>query len=141
MTDLAQFDTRGGSNQGAEIELKDPRDGKTGLGVFIKVMGPDSHKFREALLLGARKRREAFMRDNRNESTPQEIEEGQAELFAALTLGWRDGDDPALQLDGERVEFSEAAARDFYLEYPRFRQQIDQFISSVANFMPRSGTT
>lgn len=81
---LAKYDTRTLSEEGVEIELKDPVSDEF-LDVYITILGPDSKTARRLMKRLEEKQREA----SRHRRKADEDEDDQADLFADLIVGWR----------------------------------------------------
>lgn len=150
--DIAALDTIAASDKGAEIELTHPTSNKP-LGLFVTILGKDSQIFREYVRdkVNARLRDQASA-DRRNKPLPPKTaEQADAEAVEALTLctlGWRSqvrgpggklvegSESPAWTIAGEELTFSVANAMRVYTDFLWIREQVDNAIGDLENFMP-----
>jgi hypothetical protein len=113
---LGDFYTSDLHDEGAEVNITNPSTGEVS-DVFIRVKGPDSKDFREAIL-----------RMNRSG-----IESTQADLVSFLTeitMDWRG------VIDGKQeVEFTKDVIRDVYNKSPDVANQVMAFVGDRQNFM------
>jgi hypothetical protein len=135
--DLASLNTIDACNKPAEIEIKHPVT-LMGTGIFIKVLGKDSDAYRGRVRAMADEslRRQALGKGGSADQTLDKLEQKNIDALVAATVGWRDGDDPALELNGEKLEFSAANARKVYSELLPVRDQVAEAINELGNFMP-----
>lgn len=133
--DFASLDTTAACDKGFDLELRHPKTGE-GLGCGVRIVGKDSEVFREhnRALINARIRANA-MRQRRNKDpeviTVDRMEADAINLLAACTMGFWGG----VMLDGVPLEFSEENARKFYARFPWVREQVDEAIGDLENFM------
>lgn len=128
--DIAALDTISACNKPAEVEIFHPATGKP-TGVFISVLGKDSDVFRARMRALADETIAAAAQGQRQD----DAERRTVETLAAATTGWRTGDDAALILSGERLEFSEANARRVYQTILPIREQASAAIYNLDLFM------
>jgi hypothetical protein len=100
---------------GAELRIVSPLDGEL-TDFYIKVQGIDSKAYRTAV--------RAIIASY----WPNE-EGGEAELLAAVTIGWRGLNDGKAE-----VEFSKERALQLYDNSPNIATQLDRFIADRKNF-------
>jgi hypothetical protein len=100
---------------GAEVRITSPVDGDL-TDFYILVQGVDSKAYRSAV--------RAYQR-----RLLAEQEGGEAELLAAVTIGWRGLNDGKAE-----VEFSREKAVQLYENSPNVANQIDRFIADRKNF-------
>lgn len=137
--DLAELDTIAACDKGTEIELLHPVN-KTPLGIYIGVLGKDSKVFREHMreTINADLRQAALARRRgKNEEVPT-IEKGEAkgiELLVVCTTSWRTGEEKTITLRGEKLPFTVANAKRLYEEMPWIRNQVDEGIGDLENFL------
>jgi len=138
--DLSDFDTVAASNRGAEVELVHLKTGEP-TGVFIKVLGSDSQEWRDHVNERANKRVAAQFKAQRGALKAVDVPtvEAAAEdailLLTRCTIGWRTGDSPFLTYRGEQLPFNAGNAMRVYTELPAIRNQVDEFIGDMSNFM------
>jgi len=132
--DLAAFDTRGGANEGRELELKSPDGRATGIRLVLR--GADSDAYEAARRAQAAANRAALLKNRQKQFTLEELDEQALELLVAATAGWS-----AFSWKGEAFAYTAANARKLYREFPHFREQADAFLAERANFLPRSATS
>ena len=111
------------SEQGAEIQLRDPRTRKA-LDVFIRVKGIDSADFRKC-----RKARQQAELEAMAEKRELDTEALDLQMLVDLTIGWR-----GLLDEGKEYEFSPERCRKLYEQSPAIRDQVDRFIADRRNF-------
>jgi hypothetical protein len=100
---------------GAEIGIISPLDGEL-TDFYIKVQGIDSKAYRTAVRAYHRK----LLADE---------EGGEADLLAAVTIGWRGLYDGKVE-----VEFTKEKALQLYENSPNIATQIDRFLGDRKNF-------
>lgn len=133
--DLAAFDTVSEANNGALMEVLDPRTGEImrfddGRPFTIKVLGQDS----DAYVLAWRKQQDRKLREAARsrsrmlDMTSEELDRNLIDLLVAVTVDWD------LVLDGKKAEATPEAFRAAYTKYPRLRSQVETFISAPINF-------
>ena len=133
--DLADLNTTAAADKGFELELLHPVS-KAALGVFVGLVGKDSTAFRDHIRRSANERlRKQAMQQRRGKEievlTMERIEADAIELLAVSTTGWR-----GVTYKGEDLPFSAANARLLYTEMTWVREQIDEAIGDLENFMP-----
>ena len=134
--DLSSLDTIAACTKPVEIEIKHPAT-LVGTGVFISVIGKDAPAYRNIVrgMADESLRRQAAGKTAMADTSLDKLEAKNIEALVAATTGWRDGDDPALELNGERLEFSPANARKVYAEILPIRDQVSEAINDLGNFM------
>lgn len=113
--DLNKLYTLEAHEDGAEIQIKSPiNDEPTDF--YIKVKGPDSKSYREAVRQYHRK----LLNDEGG---------GEVDLLVGITIDWR-----GLKDGKEKVEFTAEAAKNLYENAPSVASQVDRFIADRLNF-------
>ena len=139
---LDTIDTRGGADEGAEIEIIAP-DG-TGTGFFLTLLGEDSKAYKAVQETNRKRVWAAAMRGTAMASPKVEdqiarSDEMALDLLVACTKGWRTSDGGPVLLHGNILEFDEFNVRLLYTEgSPIIREQAERAIKDRANFMQRS---
>jgi hypothetical protein len=136
---LDAVDTRTLSEAGVDVTIMKldsdvPLRAANGDLVTIKVLGPDSAKYRSLTRVQIRKRLSRMAAGKQTELTEDEVLETEADtldILAACTLGWAGVLTPA----GEPIPCTQENARKLYENYPLVREQVDQFMSQRANFL------
>lgn len=136
--DFNQLDTGRASNEGATLHLKHP---VTGVPLLhddqpqtIDLAGPDSDRWRKNKFEAYRRRAKEARRSGG--TLPPEVIEAEAiEALASVTLGWS-----KIIIDGRDLEFSKQAAVSLYTRFSWIREQVDEFVGDLGNFMKSSGT-
>jgi hypothetical protein len=138
--DLSAFDTVSGSSRGAEVQLTDLKTGAP-MDVFIKVLGTDSeewravdNEWRNRRLKIAFKAQRSAVRDADILTAEQSIAQG-IRMLTAVTVGWRTGDTQTISYRGEELACNPINVERIYTELPAVRQQVDEFIGDIANFI------
>ena len=125
--DINSLYTAGLHDEGAEIQVKDQFGEKTDC--YIKIVGPDSKRFRDIEKQNIR----SLVAAIKGEDT-EDVEDNKNEIdLAKLTLGWRgftDKDKP--------LEFSTEAAIVLYVQAPYIVKQLNKELLNRANFMQSS---
>lgn len=137
MIDLGELDTVKACNDGAEIELRHPVT-KAPLGVFWTVLGKDSDAFREHVrdTINDDLRRARNKKRTGDEAQTVEMAEQRAlELLLVCSRGWRTGDQPVINLNGEQLTFSVSNAKRVLTAMPWVKDQIDAAIADLENFL------
>lgn len=137
MIDLGELDTVKACNDGAEIELRHPVT-KAPIGVFWTVLGKDSDAFREHVrdTINDDLRRARNKKRTGDEAQTVEMAEQRAlELLLVCSRGWRTGDQPVINLNGEQLTFSVSNAKRVLTAMPWVKDQIDAAIADLENFM------
>lgn len=132
--DLGSIDTIAACNKPAEIEIRHPVTGAP-TGVFISVLGRDSDTYRSRVRAMADEALRKQATGKASAETLETLEQKNIDALVAATVSWRDGDDPALTLNGEKLEFSPANARRVYEALLPVRDQVSEALSDIANFM------
>ena len=114
-------------DEGLDVEIKG-LDGKTPLGLVIRVAGPDSQRAQEAqeALTDEMLAREA----SETRTSAKEATERGIRYLARITIGWQ----PAVKLDGEEMAYSVANAEALYRRFRFIRDQVDRAASNRARF-------
>lgn len=124
--DFASRDVTAKADEGAELEVLDPANGKP-VGVFITLAGADSTVHRKATAAIANRRAKGGFRRNIN---LDDLQTESIEILARCTLGWS-----GVVLDGKDVPLSKEAAVALYTRFPWLREQVETFISDRANYL------
>lgn len=134
--DLDDFETVGPSEEGRWVTIKNLKtneDSKSKSGTVrrVKVCGPDSRRYRQAML--------DTINDRIADDAPAMQQQDHAienslRVMAKCTLDWQGIEDR----NGEPIQMTEEAAADLYRRFPAIRGQIDAFITSRRNFMVAS---
>lgn len=124
--DFASRDVTAKADEGAELEVLDPANGKP-VGVFITLAGADSSVHRKATAAIANRRAKGGFRRNIN---LDDLQTESIEVLARCTLGWS-----GVVLDGKDVPLSKEAAVALYTRFPWLREQVETFISDRANYL------
>ena len=132
--DLATLDTTAACNKGAEIELKHPVTNAP-LGVFITVLGRDSDTFKDYIRhsINDQIRKEAIAKKRGRDMEVQTLEMREAdtiELLTVCTVGWKN-----VVMGGNELPFNVANAKRVYSDRPWIRQQVNEAIGDLENFM------
>lgn len=124
-------------NDTGNFQLKHPVDGAP-LGVTFSLAGPEHPVRRKLALQASRDMRRRVQRAGKLVLDDPEDEIAQeTEYLVASTLGWSD-----LEIDGAKVPFSQAAARQLY-ENPKFawvRRQVRKALDDAEVFIGSSST-
>lgn len=126
--DLAALDTSAACNQAVEIEIRHPITDEP-LGVFISVLGRDSDIYQRKVRALAN---DAIDRQRRGKG-PKKLDEAEDDNIAALaavTTGWRN-----VVLHGEELAFSVANARKLYTAVKPIREQVQEAVNDLENFL------
>jgi len=139
--DLSTLDTRAACDNSIELELRHPATNAP-LNMFISVTGKDSAAYQNEL----RSMRNAAMRKaqmaqrkgkEQDITTAEEIDDKAVSLVVAATTGWRDGQGKkdTFTVDGKELAFNKDNAIAFYARFTWAKDQVDEFIGDIANFM------
>lgn len=133
--DLASLDLGAAAEKGFDLELLHPVT-KAPLGTFISLVGKDSATFRNHVRkTGNERLRKQAVNQRRGGDvevpTIEKIEADAIELLAVCTTGWR-----GVTYRGVELPFSTVNAKVIYTDLPWIREQVDQAIGDVENFMP-----
>lgn len=130
--DLSTLNVAAAADRGADLHLAHPSTGEPlytedGKPVTIRLLGADSHEYRQRIRRLANQNLNKKKRERQN---LEQIEEQAAELLAAITVGWSN-----IVLEGETVECNVDNAKSLYLDYAWIREQVDEFVGERANFL------
>lgn len=141
--DLSTLDTTAACDKGTEIELLHPIT-KAPLGIFWMILGKDSKVFQDHVRqqIDEDMRRAAMSKKRGKDpeimSTAKREARGIA-LLAACSKGWRtvaDGvEKDTIMFEGKELEFSESNAYKILEKLTWLRDQIDEAIADLENFM------
>jgi len=143
MIDFDSLDTSSASEKAQEFELVHPASKKP-LGVFLKVLGPESKAFKERVRREInRDRRRSFEAQRKGKaSEPNTLEEDEAfgiELVADLVKGWRtvtDGkSEPVIQWGTEKLDFNPDNLKRWLTHFQWVIPQINDFTNELGNFL------
>jgi hypothetical protein len=158
LIDLASLDTVAASDKGARIAILHPIN-KEPIGIFIQLLGKHSTTFRELIRERINKRVKAESMaakrgKNLDPRTAEEVEAEALEMLVACTLGWeteiyetteKPGEKPqkvvketkpTIFIDGEHLPFNHQNGIKVYTRLLWLREQIDDAIGDLENFMP-----
>lgn len=130
--DLGSLDTVTRAEEGAEYEARNPKTGK-GVGLFIKVFGADSKKYKNAF-------KEA-MKKAAPDATANDIKQ---RVFIETVISWRAVDRSVfgketptdVMLDGKAVNCTPETLRQVCDRMPTIKDQGVAFQEDRANFLP-----
>jgi hypothetical protein len=133
---LDQFDLGTKSNEGVDIELKNPVNGQ-GLGIFITVVGRYSERYQAAVREVSNQSIKVAANKKEKMDIVTEANERGTQLLARSTLGWRTDDSRTIFFHGKDQQFSFDAAIELYksVSLPWVKEQVDAAVHSNANFM------
>ena len=114
--DIQQLYTAEAHEEGAEIRIVSPLDGKE-TDFYITLQGVDSKTYRTAV--------RAYHKKLINEE-----EGGEIDLLVSVTKTWR-----GLNDGKDEIVFTQEKAKDVYINSPSVATQIDQFIADRTNFI------
>jgi hypothetical protein len=97
---LDQFDLGTKSNEGVDIELKNPVNGQ-GLGIFITVVGRYSERYQAAVREVSNQSIKVAANKKEKIDIVTEANERGTQLLARSTLGWRTEADPVIFFHGK----------------------------------------
>ncbi len=149
--DIAALDTVTASDKGAEIELVHPT-GQQPLGLFVTVLGKHSQIFRDHVRerVNDRLKQEANAQRRGKTLPPPTAEDAEAkaiELLVLCTQGWRSQlrdekgelipgtESPNWTMGGEELPFSVSNAIRIYTNSIWIRQQVDEAVGDLENFI------
>lgn len=135
--DLADLDTIGACNKGAEIQLRHPVTNAP-LEMFVTIAGKDSDVFREQFRDSLRDDiRHAQLAKKRGDSGAdiERSERKAIELLTVCVLGWRTADKQAIIVRGEELQCTPKNAMRVLKEFPWIRDQIDVGVADLSNFI------
>lgn len=138
---LDGIDTKTLSEAGVDVVIKklnsnEPLKAANGEPVSIKVLGPDSGKYRTLSRAQIRKRL-AKRAAGQTEVTDADMDENDhdaMEILAGCTVGWAGVLDKA----GAAIPCTFENAMKLYENYPVVREQVDFFLSERSNFLRAS---
>lgn len=142
--DLATLDTKKGAEQSYALEFSHPDTGaKLGCGVML--IGADAEIYQKKLRAFQKKRAQQFIRNRKFALSPEEAEDEQIDLLVVATTGfWEKGEDgqmlSTLTIDGKKLEFSAANARELYVRFMWAREDAQEAVRDRANFLPKSAS-
>lgn len=131
--ELKKLDTRAAAERGFALSLVDANGQPTD--ITITVRGADSSVYRDVQRDQQRRRLAHVSRTRKVTLTPEEIDAEALELTVAATAGWT-----GIEVDGEPLAFSTAAAEKLYRDYPMIREQVDAAINDRSNFLQSAAT-
>lgn len=126
--DLSVFDEAAKRHEaGIDVKVLGP-DGKTPLGLTIRVAGPDSDRARRAQehLADELIEQENFTQLKAGDATRRGIR-----YLAMITIGW----EPAIVLDGQELAYSVENAENVYRRHKFIRDQVDRAAGNRSRFM------
>ena len=134
--DFASLDIAAAADRGAELHVRDPISGQplevNGASVTIRLAGEDSGAYRHHERAAINRRLE---NRQRNKVTAESLETDTINALAAVTLGWSN-----IGLDGQDLPFNQANARTLYRRFHWLREQVNEFVATRANFLPKLST-
>jgi hypothetical protein len=147
--DLASLDTGAASDKGARIELTHPTSEKP-LGIYITVLGKHGYVYQEHLkdAINDRQRKAAAAaRRGKNPDirTAEEIEKDGLDLLVLCTVSWeteikdKNGNvietKPTIPFGGKELEFNTTNVYTVYKQSIWIRNQVDDAIGDLENFI------
>jgi hypothetical protein len=131
--DLEQYDVKKVSDEGFELELKEPGTGRP-LKAYIRVCGKDADRYRERNRDIQRRRLESLAPGSRPSAIAalDTAEDDELDLLAGCALSWR-----GILKNGEPRAFNEAEVREVFKRHQWIKEQVDSAIHNRANFLPR----
>lgn len=131
---LNALDTVAACNKPFEVQIKTVAGDPTPF--FISVLGKDSDAYRSRVRAMADEQlKQAARGRGAPDATLDKLEQKNIDALVAATVGWRVGEEKAVELDGEQLEFSQANARKVYERLLPVREQVAEAINDLANFM------
>ncbi len=103
-------------------------DGKTPLGITIRVAGPDSAR---AIAAQEAQTDDLLERQDANKPTAKQLAERGIAYLARVTLDWS----PVVKVDGEDRAYSVENAELLYRKFRFIREQVDRAAGNRARFM------
>jgi hypothetical protein len=152
IVDLADLDTIAASDKGARIAILHPTT-KEPFGLFIQLLGKHSTTFRELVKerINNRIKRESMAAKRGKTLDPRSAEEVEAEaieMLAACTVGWEteiyegEGKErkikeikPTMRFDKQDLPFNHQNAIIIYTRFLFIREQVDNAIGDLENFI------
>lgn len=137
--DFDALDLSRAADTPTEFEIKHPIEGN-GLGVFVSVVGAESHTFQNYVREQANKARAKNARArNADVAKVEEEEAAIIDAIASCMTGWRtetDGkSEPVIIIGPDRLEFSHANAVTWLTRFRWVRQQVNEATADTANFI------
>ena len=140
MLDLATMDTKSMAEEGALMEVTDPRTGdplkdSDGNKVTITLAGMDSKRYQDGQYKIQNKRINQSIRKGRMQATidAEDLAKENLELLVDCTLSWS-----GFTWRGEVLPCTAENARMLYTQLGWLREQADSFIADRQNFFRRS---
>lgn len=137
--DLTSIDTIAACNKAIEIEIQHPVT-KAGTGFFVSIVGKDSDIYRGRVRAMADENmdRQARMQQRNKLDIPKlaKLEAKNIDTMVAATVDWRTESEKVAFLDGEKLPFTAANARKVYERILPVREQVQEAINDIENFMP-----
>jgi hypothetical protein len=133
--DLGSLDTIEACNKAAEVEIKHPVNGSS-TGVFISVLGRDSDTYRGIVRNLANETLAKRAQGKAIDTNMDKMDDKNIEALVAVTTGWRTGDEPVVVVKGEKLDYSAANARKLYSGLLFVRDQVQEAVDNLENFMP-----
>lgn len=132
---LSAVETMSFADEGSTIQLRD-KFGKPWLHAdghpqTITVYGQDGTTFERAKMAKINAR----MKTRRTKITAEELKEESIDILVLATKSWDIVDD-----DGVPIPFTKENVRQLYVQFPRVKEQVDQWMAEEANFGPASST-
>lgn len=132
---LDEFDTRGPSEEGAWLILKNPKTFEPveidGTKVRLLVAGPDSVRYKEAMRqMGTQMNRAGALTEDRLPSI-EESDKITRECLAKMVIDWQgiSGE------DGQPMACSSLNVERLFYRVPGFQDQVDKFATVRGNFL------
>lgn len=140
--DLDTLNVVAGAGVGFDLQLCHPGNGAN-LPIFIHILGSDSREYKRVESEQNRKRIEKLWKGGVFRPAAQSAEEAEEDVVArlvAVTQAWwevlPDGaKQPTLEVKGEQIAFSSAAAAKIYTENPWIKEQVYSAVVDRANFI------
>lgn len=134
--DLDSLDTKSLSDTGVDMVIHqfgttEPLVARNGGTVSLKLLGPDSDKYRTFTRVQVQKRLQKNSEIRLFVPNLEEAEADSLDMLAACTVGWAN----VLDREGVEIPFSSESARILYVNYPVVREQADLFVVTRANFL------
>lgn len=129
--DLSKLDLEAAADQGATLQLRHPVTEEVltqddGTPITITVLGSESKKFQRAM--------DAFERSRSGRKQKPmaraERQRAAAAMLAEVTVGWQ-----GIIWDGEELPCTKENAKMLYFERPFIREQVDEFVGDMGNFL------
>lgn len=127
--DLENLDTQKASGNAQKCHLEHPSTGEAlfsdGKPMTISVLGKHSKEFDRAMNAISER-----IAGRRKKISAHQAKANAVELLAAVTVGWDN-----ITLGGENLEFSKANVKMVYTRFHWIRDQVDEFVGEIGNFM------